>query len=230
MLVIVPCGQSKVWDREPERGAVAARHAYTGAPFKVNREYAERFADRWVILSARYGFVPPDYPIPGPYNVTFKRTSTGPVGADQMRRQVKEQGLDRFDTVVGLGGKEYRAMVEDAFAGTHARLEFPFAGLPISKAMQAVKQTVGTGGGHFLENRAQVASSTGAGLTNEEKIVAHLRAVPAGADDDELSSRLGIRPRQQVNQICRRLQARGVVTRQKDPVRGKSVNKWKAAK
>ncbi len=33
-------------------------------------------------------------------------------------------------------------------------------------------------------------------------------------------------PRQQVNQICRRLQARGLVTRHKDPVRGKIVNRW----
>ncbi len=192
MLVIVPCGQSKVWDREPERGAVAARDAYTGAPFKVNREYTERFADRWVILSARYAFIPPDYPIPGPYNVTFKSTSTEPVKAGLLRKQVKEQGLDGFDTMVGLGGKEYRAMVEDAFAGTRVSLRFPFAGLPIGKALQAVKQAVGTGGDQLLERREHATDSGGAGMTNEEKIVAHLRAVPEGADDDELSSRLGI--------------------------------------
>ena len=70
ILVIVPCGQGKIWDTEPDRGPVAARDAYTGAPFKVNRAYAERFASYWVILSAKYGFIPPDYLIPGPYNVT----------------------------------------------------------------------------------------------------------------------------------------------------------------
>jgi hypothetical protein len=76
MLVIIPCGQSKVWDDQPERGPVKARDAYTGPPFKVNRDYAEAFASRWVILSAKYGFISPDFLIPGPYNVTFKKHAT----------------------------------------------------------------------------------------------------------------------------------------------------------
>lgn len=40
-LVIVPCGQEKIWDKKPDLGPVPARDVYTGAPFKVNREYAE---------------------------------------------------------------------------------------------------------------------------------------------------------------------------------------------
>jgi hypothetical protein len=32
-----------------DRGPVAARDAYTGAPFKFNRAYAERFASYWVM-------------------------------------------------------------------------------------------------------------------------------------------------------------------------------------
>jgi hypothetical protein len=44
-----------------------------GTPFKVNREYAQRFGDSWVALSAKYGFLWLDDPISGPYNVTFKR-------------------------------------------------------------------------------------------------------------------------------------------------------------
>jgi len=39
----------------------------------VNREYAEHFGDRWVILSAKYGFLNPEDTIEGTYNVTFKR-------------------------------------------------------------------------------------------------------------------------------------------------------------
>ena len=41
LLVIVPCGRSKVWDKSPEHGPTPVRDAYTGSPFKVNREYAE---------------------------------------------------------------------------------------------------------------------------------------------------------------------------------------------
>jgi hypothetical protein len=51
-------------------------------------------------------------------------------------------------------------------------------------------------------------------MTNAERIIAALRNTP-GFDDDELSSITGIRPRQQVNQICRKLEAGGVVSRVK---------------
>jgi len=43
VLVIVPCGKAKAWDRTPQVGAVPARDAYVGGPFKANRDYAERF-------------------------------------------------------------------------------------------------------------------------------------------------------------------------------------------
>ena len=48
-------------------------------------------------------------------------------------------------TVIGLGGKEYRQAIEAAFTGTGARLRFPFAGLQIGKAMQAVKLAIENG-------------------------------------------------------------------------------------
>ncbi len=48
-------------------------------------------------------------------------------------------GLDRYGEVVGLGGKASRAVIEAAFEGTPVRLTFPFAGLPLDKAMNATK-------------------------------------------------------------------------------------------
>ena len=53
-------------------------------------------ADRWVILSAKYGFIDPDFLIPGPYNVTFKRRATGPIDAETLRTQVRAAGLDQI--------------------------------------------------------------------------------------------------------------------------------------
>ncbi|GGM16688.1 DUF6884 domain-containing protein [Deinococcus aerophilus] len=72
-LVIVPCGASKIWARQPDLGAVMAKDAYTGPPFVLHRQYAERFGDAWMILSAKYGFLAPDDFLPGPYEVTFKK-------------------------------------------------------------------------------------------------------------------------------------------------------------
>lgn len=59
-------------------------------------------------------------------------------------------------------------------------------------------------------------------LTNEQKIIALLQE-HAGLDDDEISRIAGISPRQQVNQICRRLEAAGTLRRGPGP-RGKIVN------
>lgn len=156
LLVIVPCGQAKIWDKDPGRGPVPARDAYTGSPFKVNRAYAEAFASRWVILSAKYGFIPPEFPLPAMYNVTFKKKSTGPVGVATLIDQVREQRLDIHPRIVGLGGKEYRAVIEAAFGAFGLAAEFPFAGLPIGMAMQATKRDILGGEPILREDAAMI--------------------------------------------------------------------------
>ena len=144
VLVIVPCGQKKVWDRTPGIGPTPAKAAYAGPPFGINRAFAEKFGEAWVILSAKFGFIEPGFEIPGPYNVTFKDRRTGPITAEQLREQIQRDNLARFTTVIGLGGKEYRNAIEQAFVGIPARLRFPFSGLPIGKAMQATKSAIAT--------------------------------------------------------------------------------------
>ena len=143
VLVVVPCGQGKVWDKNPHAGPTRACDVYTGAPFNVNRGYAEHFAERWIILSAKYGLILPDFTIPSSYNVTFKRASTRQISLSILRDQAKRQHLDLFPLVVGLGGKEYRAAVKEAFASS--QVVFPFAGLPIGRAMSATKRAVELG-------------------------------------------------------------------------------------
>ncbi|MCR9291889.1 MAG: hypothetical protein NXI32_04165 [bacterium] len=143
-LVIVPCGSAKVWNRDPEIGPTIAKDAYIGAPFKVNRQYAEKFGSRWVILSAKYGFIDPDYLLPGPYEVTFKKKATGPIETKILAAQVVDRKLDQFDRVVGLGGKEYRIAIKEAYSASKIESEFPFAGLPIGKAMRVAKIAIET--------------------------------------------------------------------------------------
>ena len=131
-----------MWDRWPEAGPTAAADAYTGGPFTLNRRYAERFGDAWVILSAKYGFLPPSDHVPGPYNVTFKQRSTHPVDAAALREQVRQLGLASYAEVVGLGGREYRAAVVDAFEESSVALRFPFAGLSLFQMMSETKKAV----------------------------------------------------------------------------------------
>jgi hypothetical protein len=75
---VVPCGRRKIGDAEPFRGPVSAASAYAGTPLWLNRQYAERFGDAWVALSAKYGFITPGVIIAELYEVPFKRgTSPG---------------------------------------------------------------------------------------------------------------------------------------------------------
>jgi len=142
-LVVIPCGRNKIWKKRPDAGPTRARDAYTGSPFKVNREYAERFADRWVVLSAKYGLIGPDFEIPGDYNVTFGDPATSPISLERLKEQARQFG--GFDRVVALGGTEYAERVKSVFQGTGAEVLTPTAGLPIGKAMGKVKEAIRLG-------------------------------------------------------------------------------------
>ena len=138
-LVVIPCGKAKIWDTQPNAGPTPARDAYIGAPFKVNRRFAERKGADWRILSAKYGFIGPDFVIPGNYDVAFNRPSSKPIGLVELQSQIRSQGLTVYETIIGLGGVAYLEILRRTFAGTAVRLIFPFQGLGLGKGMQAVK-------------------------------------------------------------------------------------------
>lgn len=145
-LIVVPCGRRKVWDRSPGLGACQARDVYTGPAFRQNRRYAERSAPAsWIILSAKYGLISPDYVIPGPYDVTFKDPSTGPATIDVLQAQIRDQRLDRYAYVIALGSRAYRDIVTVSFQPYGTAIVAPFAGLGIGKYLQAVKQAALSG-------------------------------------------------------------------------------------
>lgn len=93
VLVVVPCGQKKIWDRTPSAGATAAKDVHIGPPFGINKTCAEKFGEAWVILSAKYGFIEPDFEIAGPYKITFKKKRSGPIATARLREQLKSNTL-----------------------------------------------------------------------------------------------------------------------------------------
>jgi hypothetical protein len=141
-LVTVPCGKRKIWDIDPEAGPTPAREVYQGVPFKINREYAEKFADQWFILSAKYGFIEPDFVIPENYNVTFDDPESNPISLAELQAQVRDKGLDRFDLTVALGSTTYAETVRNSFAGTRVTVIAPTAGLPIGRAIGQVRRAI----------------------------------------------------------------------------------------
>ena len=140
-LVVAPCGKSKIWDRYPMNGPTRAKDVYLGAPFTVNREYAEKYGNKWVILSAKYGFIEPDYVIPDNYNVTFNDPATNPISVTSLQEQVKAN-YSEYGKVVALGSTRYSEMVRKAFSGTGAEVCSPVAGLPIGVALGKVKTAI----------------------------------------------------------------------------------------
>ena len=146
VLVVVPCGKSKIWDKLPDHGPAPAIDAYTGAMVRLNRQYAEQFGDAWIMISPKYGFIAPDFVIPQTYDISFRLPATHPVTADHLQRQVQVLGLGAYPEVIGLGGAGYRGAIQAAFAGTSVRLHYPFAGLPIGKMMQATKSAMAARG------------------------------------------------------------------------------------
>jgi len=138
LLVIVPCAQAKVWKKEPNHGPTKAKFAYKSPPFAVNRKFAERFSDKWVILSAKYGFIEPDFVIPKDYNVTFKKPSTNPINLESLRNQVLSNNAIRgYGIVIALGGRDYTMMVQRVFMDI-SNVVVPTKGMTLFDAMHKV--------------------------------------------------------------------------------------------
>ena len=98
-----------------------------------------------MILSAKYGFLEATDIVPAPYDVTFKDRTTQPITVNELRDQAAVQRLADPDIVIGLGGKDYRTIVQEVFEGSGTVIEFPFARLPIGRYMQAVKRATAKG-------------------------------------------------------------------------------------
>lgn len=139
LLVIVPCGKSKIWKKHPKIKNVEASKAYTGSPFKVNKAFAEKFSDKWIILSAKYGFIEPNFIIEEDYNVTFNNPKTKPIKTPELKKQFQKMGLDRYDMVIVLGGTNYTKRVIE-IVGKNAKVATPAAGLGLGYGLKYIKE------------------------------------------------------------------------------------------
>ena len=137
VLTIVQSGDAKVWKKSPEVGSVPAKDAYTSLYFKKQCSYASQTSDRWVILSAKYGFLNPDEPIQD-YDTSFKKRSPRPISFGALRQQVRSKGLAEFDEIVVLGGEENLRAVEESFNRDIRKIKAPFKGLRIGERMAAL--------------------------------------------------------------------------------------------
>jgi hypothetical protein len=141
-LVLVACGQKKIFELHPNLCTVPAKDAYIGPLFSAERRVAEVWGRPWMILSAKYGFLEPTARIEN-YDVSFAKPNTSPTSEETLRRQVREFGLDRLGDVVVLGGTAYAAAARAAFAGTNVQVTAPVAGLPLGKMLHHLNELAG---------------------------------------------------------------------------------------
>ena len=134
-LVVVPSGRRKIWEMNPNARPTLAKNVYTGPPFKVNREYAEIFSDKWVILSPKYGFIEPDFIISEDYNVAFDDPKTNPISLSTLREQVKDR-FSEYPCIVALGGSTYANLVVETFKSTDQKVLTPSTGIMIARAVR----------------------------------------------------------------------------------------------
>jgi hypothetical protein len=126
---LVACSKTK------RPGIHPARELYSSPLFRSAAEYAQRHYQRWYVLSAAYGLVFPDTPIPT-YDVTLSRLSARE--RRQWARGVHDQlliaeGTDR--TYCFHAGRLYRETLADLLRQSGATIEEPLRGLQIGEQL-----------------------------------------------------------------------------------------------
>ncbi|MCX7909612.1 MAG: hypothetical protein N2560_08875 [Ignavibacteria bacterium] len=123
-LCIVSCGIKKIWDNIPNAEPTKSRNAYIVPFVKKCIEHAEKyFPNTWCILSAKYGFLFPEEIVEALYNVTFNDKSTKPISLYELSEQARKKSLNKFETIIVLGGKKYVNIVKLVFQ--KHKIQFP---------------------------------------------------------------------------------------------------------
>lgn len=117
-----------------------ARDLYRSAWFRKASAYAERVADDWYILSAKYGLLAPETVV-APYDETLNRMRAAArrawaKGVTRDLRDVVQPG----DSVVILAGRKYRANLVDPLREMGCSVEIPMEGLRIGEQMRWLNQ------------------------------------------------------------------------------------------
>ena len=132
-IALVSCVKSKV------PGRCRAKDLYTSPLFRYMRAYAERHADRWFILSARYGLVDPEKAI-NSYEQTLNGTAVAErrEWAGKVKKQMRESGLfeDR-PSFLWLAGNAYKKELASMLP-ENEHID-PLAGMGIGKRMSWLK-------------------------------------------------------------------------------------------
>ncbi|MBF2671149.1 DUF6884 domain-containing protein [Listeria seeligeri] len=146
-LIIIASGKPKIWDKFPDLGPVKASEAYTGTFHRLSKTYAEKFADSYLILSPKYGFLRPDDLVAEPYDVRFtmKGTSEATIQLEELKRMWRELQINPTKLVPMLGGEKFRGLLS-SITDNKQTFDFPLTGSSgIGVMQQKLKQAIESG-------------------------------------------------------------------------------------
>lgn len=130
VIALVSCVKKKRTQR------CEAADLYTSTLFEKSRRYAERHADRWFILSAKYGLLAPDDHV-DPYELTLKSMSASErrIWAQEVYSQMVDRALLAPGTsFVWLAGSAYQKDLSGLLADYEQR--DPLHGLRMGERLQ----------------------------------------------------------------------------------------------
>ncbi|HFQ5534661.1 TPA: DUF6884 domain-containing protein [Listeria monocytogenes] len=146
-LIIIASGKPKIWDKSPDIGPVKASEVYAGTFHRLSRAYAEQFANEYLILSPKYGFLRPDDIISKTYDVRFtmKGTSADTIQLEELKEQWQKLQINPTEPIPMLGGKKFRGLLTSITDGKQV-FNFPLDGASGIGVMQRnLKQAIETG-------------------------------------------------------------------------------------
>jgi hypothetical protein len=120
--------------------ATAAGNLYISPLFVGLRSYAIANADSWFVLSAKHGLLSPETVVE-PYERTLNTMSQADrrVWAEKVQGQLAT-AVPAGATVIMLAGARYRSALVDSLRSRGLTVLAPFAGLPLGKQLQRLKQ------------------------------------------------------------------------------------------
>jgi len=136
-LVVVPCGKRKIWSKQPNLTKVPAKDAYIGQYFRLCREYAEKFSDKWVIFSGKYGIIDPSMPIEN-YDSKLTYSKVEEAFYRKIKQQLREL-LIEHQIVISLCGKDYSKILKGVIDNHRIELYTPLSGQKIGIRMKKLK-------------------------------------------------------------------------------------------
>ena len=120
---IIPCSKEKIWDIAPEKKAVRADEAYRSAFHRYARAYVCKHCEDYLILSAKYGFMRPDFMIETSYDVTFSRSLDPTISSHQLRKQALT--YPHVTKLIVVCPQLYALRVQEAFAEHAIDIVYP---------------------------------------------------------------------------------------------------------